>query len=170
MDPALLCRVFFTLGTAVNIGGTLIPTFRQKIMNYGSRRSDTPSKDDPEKPKGQIIKLFNFIASLQVPHTWFIHYYLASVASSIFWASQILFTGRAFEFIASHSQPSSTGMTVNQVFLAWLFMALQGTRRLYECVTLTKPSQSKMWFGIWLIGIAYYLVIGISVWIDGISE
>jgi 3-oxo-5-alpha-steroid 4-dehydrogenase 3 len=169
MDLATLCKAFFTLGTAVNIGGTLIPSFRQHIMNYGSRRSDTsPSKADG--PKNQITELFDFVGSFQVPHTWFIHYYLVSVASSIFWAVQILCKGRVFEFFPSYSQQSTSGMTVNQVFLAWLFMMLQGTRRLYECITLTKPSQSKMWIGIWLIGIVYYLVIGISIWIEGISK
>lgn len=61
-------------------------------------------------------------------------------------------------------------MTVNQLTLSWTLMALQGSRRLYESFTLTKPSQSKMWVGLWAIGIAYYLFMGISVWIEGIGE
>lgn len=168
MDPTLLCKAFFTLGTIVNVGGTLFPSFRQQIMNYGSRSSNMSTKSETNDSKSQIAKLINFAASYQVPHTWFLHYYLASVASSIFWAIQILSHGKVFRFFASYSQQSSE-MTVNQVFLAWLFMAVQGVRRVYECITLTKPSQSKMWIGIWLVGIAYYLVIGISVWIEGIS-
>ncbi|PQE16092.1 3-oxo-5-alpha-steroid 4-dehydrogenase protein [Rutstroemia sp. NJR-2017a WRK4] len=59
-------------------------------------------------------------------------------------------------------------MSVNQVALAWTLMALQGGRRLYESLTLTKPSESKMWVGLWGIGIAYYIAIGVSVWIEGI--
>jgi len=94
------------------------------------------------------------------------------IVSSIFWALQIITHGQVFQYLVLHSHQASSGsptMTVNQVFLAWLLMALQGSRRLYECLTLTKPSQSKMWVGHWALGIAYYIVIGLSVWIEGIS-
>lgn len=161
MDPSLLCKAFFCFGTAVDIGGTLIPSFRERIMNYGSRSAETSQEQNV-----QALSLFEYIASIQVPHTWFTHYYLVSVASSIFWAFQIYTQGAAFEFLASYSQ-LETSMTVNQVFLAWAFMAFQGTRRLYESVTLTKPSQSKMWVGLWLIGMAYYVFMGVSIWIEG---
>ncbi|PVH72118.1 hypothetical protein DL98DRAFT_470822 [Cadophora sp. DSE1049] len=132
-------------------------------MTYGSRGTDSEaSKGEQSKSRG----LFDFVASIQVPHTWFTHYYVVSVASSIFWAFQIYTHGPVFEFLASYSW-SKDPMTVNQVFLAWLFMAFQGTRRLYESLTLTKPSQSKMWVGLWLVGMAYYVFIGLSVWIEG---
>jgi len=170
MDLSLLCKTFFAVGTAVDVGGTLIPSFREKIMNYGSRGANTPPNAVAKAPKASIGSLFDFVTSFQVPHTWFIHYYLVSVVSSIFWAAQITTRGRVFEYFASRAGQSDSGMTVNQVVLAWSFMALQGTRRLYECITLTKPSQSKMWFGIWLLGIAYYIFMGISVWIEGIGE
>jgi 3-oxo-5-alpha-steroid 4-dehydrogenase 3 len=167
MDPALLCKVFFGLGTAVDLGGTLIPSFRRHIMNYGSRGAPPdPSKISEEKP----TSLFRYIADCQVPHTWFTHYYVVSVASSLFWGFQIYTRGPAIELLATYSKPASETMTVNQVFLAWLFMAVQGTRRLYESLTLTKPSQSKMWFGLWILGIAYYIFMGISVWIEGICK
>jgi 3-oxo-5-alpha-steroid 4-dehydrogenase 3 len=61
-------------------------------------------------------------------------------------------------------------MTLNQVVLAWSFMALQGTRRLYESITLAKPSKAKMWVGLWVIGVAYYIVMGIAVWVEGLGE
>ncbi|KAH7412374.1 3-oxo-5-alpha-steroid 4-dehydrogenase-like protein [Cadophora sp. MPI-SDFR-AT-0126] len=160
MDPSLLCKAFFCFGTAVDIGGTLFPSFREYIMTYGSRGTDSHIS------KSQSQSLFHFIASIQVPHTWFTHYYVVSVASSIFWAIQIYSHGPVFEFLASYSRPKDS-MTVNQVFLAWLMMAFQGTRRLYESLTLAKSSQSQMWIGLWLIGIAYYAFIGVSVWIEG---
>ncbi len=168
MDLSYLCKTFFFLGTAVDIGGTLIPSFREQIMNYGSRRANPspPSKGQ----RRQALGLFKYVASVQVPHTWFTHYYVVSMASSIFWGYQIYTHGRAFEFLTSCSQPKSDTMTVNQVALAWFFMAIQGARRLYESLTLTKPSQSKMWIGLWIIGVAYYLFMGLSVWIEGICE
>lgn len=30
-----------------------------------------------------------------------------------------------------------------------------------------KPSASKMWFVHWLLGIAFYVTVGIAVWIEG---
>jgi len=173
MDPGLLCKIFFTIGTAVDVGGTLVPSFRQHIMNYGSRGTEKIPKTEEEakQPKSKFANILYYIASFQVPHTWFTHYYIASVLSSIFWAVQILTHGRAFNFLASLSQQANAGgMTVNQVLLAWCFMTIQGTRRLYESITLTKPSQSKMWVGIWLLGIAFYIFMGISIWIEGICE
>lgn len=169
MDPAFLCKVFFTLGTVVDMGGCLIPSFRQNIMNYGSRSSIISRRGEVHRPKSQLAKLFYFIASLRVPHSWFIHYYLISVVSSVFWAIQMTTHGRAFEYIASHTQQTTPGMSINQVLWAWCLMTTQGTRRLYECITLTKRSQSTMWVGIWLLGIAYYIFMGMSIWIEGIS-
>jgi len=172
MDPALLCQAFFTLGAAAVLGGALVPPFRQQFMEYGTRgsRSET-SASATNPPKGSPKGLFSYIGSFQVPHSWFTQYYVVSVASSIFWAAQILTHGRVFRLLASHSQQHSSGtMTVNQVFIVWTFMAVQGARRLYESITLTKPSQSKMWIGAWTLGIAYYIVMGVSVWIEGICE
>ncbi|KAL2074684.1 hypothetical protein VTL71DRAFT_8463 [Oculimacula yallundae] len=165
MDPALLCKTFFFLGIAVDLGGTFIPSFRQHIMTYGSRGIGQSNQAKTKDTTPQ--SLIEYVASIQVPHTWFTHYYVVSVASSIFWAFQIYTRGPAFEFLLSYAHPR-TSMTVNQAFLAWLFMAMQGTRRLYESLTFTKPSQSRMWIGLWLIGSAYYVFMGVSVWIEGI--
>lgn len=138
-------------------------------MNYGSR-GITPRTSTAKNSRTWLENLFESIAAIQVPHTWFTHYYVVSVASSIFWAHQIYTQGPALKYLIAHSNTSHEGMTSNQVFLAWLFMAIQGSRRLYESITLTKPSQSKMWVGLWLIGVAYYVFMGLSVWIEGIGK
>lgn len=167
MDPAQICKVFFGIGTATLLAGTLIQPFRDRIMNYGSRSTESKTPETDKKS----ANLLEYIASFEVPHTWFTHYYAVSVASSIFWAHQIVARGHAARLLAVYSQPSTTAsMTANQVLLAWSMMAFQGMRRLYESVTLTKPSRSKMWVGLWAIGIAYYITMGITVWIEGISE
>ena len=167
MDPAQLCKIFFGIGTATNIGGTLIPPFREHIMNYGSRNIDSKTLE----PKKKTANLLDHIASFKVPHTWFTHYYAVSTGSSIFWAHQIVTRGQAFKLLAVYSlSAASRSMTANQVLLAWSMMSVQGTRRLYESLTLMKSSKSKMWVGLWVIGIAYYIAMGITVWIEGISE
>lgn len=170
MDVALLCQIFFSLGTAIDVGGPMIPPFRKYIMNYGPRSTistSIPSKSASHQSK--IVSVLECVGSFQVPHKWFTHYYVISVASSVFWAFQIYVHGTAFELIASFSKPRPAAMTADQVFLAWLLMAIQGTRRLYESIAFTKPSQSKMWAGMWIIGMAFYVFMGISVWIEGIG-
>ncbi|KAI9646222.1 hypothetical protein NHQ30_005662 [Ciborinia camelliae] len=170
MDISTICIAFFVLGTTVDLGGILIPSFRQHVMNYGSR-GITPNSPKDTSFQTKQTSILEDIGSIQVSHTWFTHYYIVSVASSIFWAFQIITRGAAFRFLASYSHQDTTqAMTINQVALAWGFMALQGLRRLYESFTLTKPSQAKMWVGLWAVGIAYYIFMGISVWIEGIGE
>lgn len=168
MDPALLCRVFFTLGTVVSIGGTFVPSFKSQIMNYGSRATPS-SPHNNASPHGPFQALFAFIASIQVPHSWFTHYYIASVASSAFWAYQIWTCGSVLRFSASYSSQDEEVGT-SQVLAAWTLMAIQGTRRLYESIVFAKPSQSRMWIGLWILGIAFYLAMGLSVWIEGIGS
>lgn len=129
-------------------------------------KSAAPARSD----KMALASLIEVAASFQVPHSWFTHYYIVSVASSCFWAVQILTQGRVFSLFAAYSPNLTTGtMTANQVLLAWLLMAFQGTRRLYESLALSKRSQSEMWIGVWALGIAYYIAIGIAVWIEGIG-
>ena len=167
MDPSLLCKIFFVVGTAIDLGGTLIPSFRKHIMNYGSRTTSKKASASSQNSSN----LLEYIASFEVPHSWFTHYYIVSTSSSIYWGHQILTRGQAFNLLAAYSTVDvGRGMTANQVLLAWSMMSVQGTRRLYESLTLTKPSKSKMWAGLWAIGIVFYVAIGVSVWIEGISK
>lgn len=58
-------------------------------------------------------------------------------------------------------------MTLEQVYLVWFLMLLQGVRRLVESYTYTSTSKSGMWFGHWILGLAFYIAINIAVWIEG---
>ncbi|TVY29357.1 Polyprenol reductase [Lachnellula hyalina] len=147
MDPATLCKAFFAVGTAVDLGGILLPSFRENIMNYGSRGSKDSSckpsdlKEPPNTNQSTLTKTIEKLALYQVPHPWFTHYYLVSVASSAFWGYQI-FTGGAIVKALAARAGGRSGMTANQVVLAWASMGAQGGRRLYESVTLTKASKT----------------------------
>lgn len=115
--------------------------------------------------------LLDYLATYQVPHSYFTHFYIVAVMSSVFWGVQILVKGTAVRALASYSLSKSPekSMTMEQVFLAWSLMAVQGVRRLYESITLVKPSSAKMWFMHWFIGIAFYLAVGVAVWIEGVG-
>jgi 3-oxo-5-alpha-steroid 4-dehydrogenase 3 len=155
MDPATLCKGFFAIGTAVDLGGTLLPAFRKNVMDYGSR-SEKPSDSKPPQNQDALTRLIEKIAEFQVPHSYFTHYYLVSVGSSIFWGHQIFTKGRVLKLLVAGSQ-GKRGMTANQVLLAWALMSTHGSRRLYESSRITKPGKSKMWVGLWLMYVMYFL-------------
>lgn len=190
MSPKQLCQSFFFIAASIVLFINSIPPFRLRFISYGSRTSE-PAADNAKRSKAPSVKegedalesksatnplskLLDYAASLQVPHSWFTHFYVLSVLSSIFWAFQIYSRGRFVEILASqqvaHDGGKQTILTVNQMFLAWLFMAIQGTRRLYESIAFGKPSKSKMWFVHWILGLIYYTTMGISIWIEGSSE
>ena len=82
---------------------------------------------------------------------------------------QILVKGSVLETLCQTVGSSSQGegMTVDQVVLTWSLVSVQGVRRLCETSLLGRPSESKMWFVHWLLGIAFYLALGVSCWIEG---
>jgi 3-oxo-5-alpha-steroid 4-dehydrogenase 3 len=116
-----------------------------------------------------VPRILDALATLQMPHEYFRHFYIVSVLSSVFWAMQILMKGTAFQAICGYAtlHNSSKSMTINQVALTWGLMMIQGVRRLYESWTLGKSPGSKMWFTHWVLGIAFYISFGIALWIEG---
>jgi 3-oxo-5-alpha-steroid 4-dehydrogenase 3 len=172
-----------------------VPALRSRFLAYGPRSTPTPGMGgttpnpipqeskptlrgkEPSNGGGRISRLLDVIASIQVPRSWFTHFYLVSVGSSLFWAMQILLQGRVFDMVlawqqdvSSGKEDGSPGMTADQVAVMWLLMMMQGARRLYESVLLTKPSQSKMGWMHWLLGMGFYLVMGIAIWVEGIRQ
>lgn len=116
--------------------------------------------------------MLDYLAGLTVPHSYFKHFYVASVVSSLFWATQLAVHGPAFRFLSYglQEQDEKSSMHLSQVVLCWVVMLIQGTRRLYESIALAKPSQARMWFVHWVLGIGFYVAMGISIWIEGIRK
>jgi 3-oxo-5-alpha-steroid 4-dehydrogenase 3 len=104
-----------------------------------------------------------------VPHSYFTQFYIASVLSSAFWGLQLFFRGCVFQAIASRvsEEHRLESMSLTQIMICWLLLAMQGSRRLWECFVFAKPSTSKMWFVHWLLGLGFYLAAGVAIWIEG---
>lgn len=104
-----------------------------------------------------------------MPHSYFAQFYVASVASSVFWAMQLCWRGPVFEAIASRvsEEHLKQSMSLTQVLICWVLLAIQGLRRVWKSFTFTKPSLSKMGFAHWLLGLGFYLAAGIAIWIEG---
>ncbi|KND95183.1 Polyprenol reductase [Tolypocladium ophioglossoides CBS 100239] len=170
VPPALWCQGFF-LGAA---GGILalqvLPRdVRSTLMDYGARRpSDGSSSGGQKKTKAALL---TSLASYgQVPHSWFWHFYVLSVSWSAFWAWQYVQRGAVMAALAeaqARSTAASPSMELGRVFLAWTMLAVQGSRRLYECFFVTKPGHTPMLFVHWALALAFYTALNISVWIEG---
>lgn len=109
------------------------------------------------------------LATWQVPHQYFTHYYVLSALTSGFWISQLVTKGLAFQFVVSHMRDEhlQNSMTLHQTVLCTALMLIQGGRRLYESLALAKPSSSRMWVVHWLLGLCFYAGITTAVWVEG---
>ncbi|KFY23945.1 hypothetical protein V493_05550 [Pseudogymnoascus sp. VKM F-4281 (FW-2241)] len=177
MDPVQVLRNFYLLSSTLLVSFNVIPSLQQRFFKYGARA--TKVKDEHGKPveepesNSRLSQSMDLLASFGVPHSWFTHFYIASVASSVFWAIQVGRKGPFFRYLAdlhldnSVNEPS---MAIDQVVLVWALMAIQGSRRLYECIALAKPSTSKMGAAPYLVGLVFYLAMGVVVWVEGIPS
>ena len=176
LSPAAWCQTFFALASSAVLAVAVTPpSARRYLLDYGARASrngDGGGRGEMEKEAQEAGSLVRFAAALtswsQVPHAWFMAFYAASIACSIFWAIQYLAGGVVFRLVASkQAQASPPSMTVTQVIIVWALMLLQATRRLYEHLSFVKSSNSKMWIVHWLLGISFYVSLSLSIWVEG---
>ena len=184
MDILLALRTFYVAQIPPFLIAYCIPDLRERFVAYGARgsssiptsreRNSNSERTSPEKPvprSSTTRGTLNFLLSLtniRVPHAWFIQFYVVSVVSSWVWLHQLLTRGPLFLAVSRMTPEQPVSMTVNQILVCWCLMTLQGSRRLYECSTPTKTSQSTMWVFIWGDGILFYLAMSLSIWIEGI--
>lgn len=137
-------------------------SLRNRFLVYGPRAtSPGPGRD--------ASGLLDYLATWRVPHRYFTQFYIASLLSSGFWAVQILCRGSAFQAIATrvNEEHRLQSMSLSQVIVCWILLAIQGSRRLWESWSFSKPSSSQMWFLHWLLGLAFYFAAGVAIWIEG---
>ena len=153
-----------------------IPDLGSRFIDYGLRSIPPESLSEDQNGKqrrakdGQAVlsQALDSIAALQVPHGSFAHFYVVSVLSSLFWGFQIVTRGNLLKTVC-HAQVdgSKSSMSMDQITLAWLLLIIQGLRRLLESYFVTKHSASTMWFVHWYLGVAFYLAMGVAIWIEG---
>jgi 3-oxo-5-alpha-steroid 4-dehydrogenase 3 len=123
-------------------------------LAYGSRATPDgkSARTLAAAKKSALEQWLDHAATIQVPHNYFTHFYITSVACSLFWAWKL----RIWE---AHGQ----------LQVVWALMLLQGVRRMLESYTYTSTSQSKMWFAHWILGLVFYATMNIAIWIEGPS-
>ena len=157
-----------------------IPQLGSRFLNYGLRatprqgsRKDgsTQGRAGKDLRTGPLSKLLDWIETIQVPHGAFQHFYVISVLSSSFWGFQIFSQGTLLKVICHAQKDDSRRSTsINQIVLVWSMMTVQGVRRLFESYSVTKHSESRMWFVHWCMGVAFYLAMGVAIWIEGAGK
>ena len=196
VTPSQWCQAYYLFAAGAVVAVAAMPKeVRRLLVDYGARKSGSGSKaaaaaegnrkeDDADGSGGKknwlllLLSLINTLTSYgQVPHSWFITFYVASVACSLFWLWQFAVVvvngdgGWLLRMVASSqaSAPShsSCSVTLGQVGLAWTMMFVQGSRRLYEDWLVHRKSKSTMWIVHWGLGLSYYLFTSVAVWVEG---
>jgi len=190
ISPAQWCQLFFILAAAGVLIAVATPSeARALLADYGARKASSVSpgfvspgmereKDKNEEhygvrvDRGCFTKLIAVLTAWgQVPHSWFAAFYALSLACSAFWLGQYLGEAVALRTIASRQASSAeASMTLVQLAVVWGMMVLQAGRRIYEHATVIRPSNSTMWFVHWVLGLAFYLFVSVSVWVEGSGE
>lgn len=185
ISPAQWCRLFFLLAA----GGVLVATAtpseaRALLADYGPRKASsvTPAREserdknkehrDVRVDQGWFTKLIVVVTAWgQIPHSWFAAFYALSLACSAFWLRQYFREGVVLRTIASRqASAAEASMKLLQVVVVWGMMVLQAGRRIYEHAVMIRPSSSTMWFVHWVLGLAFYLFVSVSVWVEGSGE
>lgn len=163
LTPAQVCQGVYILSSATILAINALPAeLRTVLVEYGARHQD---RKDGKKQKGTLQGL---VGLLEVPHSWFLHFYVVSVAYSAFWAWQYLTHGTIMGWLAREQvRDGQTSVELSRVFVAWGLMTLQGLRRLYESLFVTKSGSSPMSSLHWIAGVLFYAGMSISVWIEG---
>ncbi|CAK7200746.1 hypothetical protein SEUCBS139899_003445 [Sporothrix eucalyptigena] len=194
VSPANICQVSFVgLGITI-ISLTMLPKAVQKhVLDYGPRKIKRSSSDDNGKgeeepepaPSAFEQALAAVVAHLQVPHSWFISFYVFYLLCSAYWAAQWWSWRQAgpgsevpnnlFGLIVTRQQTSdlvlaslpATSMVLAQVYIAFTLEAVQTGRRMYEYLCVFKPSKAKMNAEHFLMGFIYYAIMSVAVWVEG---
>ncbi|KAF3937065.1 hypothetical protein ABW19_dt0202269 [Dactylella cylindrospora] len=151
--------------------------------------SSSPSTEKNETKPRVFDALLSIFGKLQVPHSWFTHFYAFSLAIQLFWLVQIFSRGRILQLVLDifpnvtsnngtipkdgSSKPTVLeGPTGNQSFetilLCIMCMSMQSARRLYEAVYVQKAGDSKMGIMIYIAGILHYTMMGFATWCEGV--
>ncbi|KAG6162736.1 hypothetical protein E4U11_002463 [Claviceps purpurea] len=177
-SPSTLCQSIFLLAAIAILSlQILLPgDARSIVMDYGARRDGRQNQQrSRSRLKLLLVRIVGLATSYgQVPHAWFWHFYLVSTGLSVFWAWQYLTRGSVMGVLVERQQQQqeqqSPSTELGRVFLAWAMMAAQGSRRLLECFWVTRPGRTPMWFMHWVLGLLFYTVMSVAVWVEGSGD
>lgn len=150
----------------------IFPALSSQYLEYGGRRDQKHDRRLQSPSTAPWVKPIDTIVGYQVPHSYFIHFYVVSVVFSLFWGYQILKQGSIIRAISSLSSTDTSGLIMSRerVILVWSLMTFQGCRRLFESMKFMKGSSATMPIAVYLLALLFYFALGISIWIEGSGQ
>ena len=150
------------------------PRLRSTPFLGGERKAEAGVENETPS-KNFITSLLDSIAEWQVPHDWFWTFYALSVSLSAFWPGEALWLrGPLYTLVRDHVPLAERTMSFEQVQITWLMLLVQGCRRLYESLVLVDweefgadKKQSMMFGGHWLLGLWFYTLTSVAIWVEG---
>lgn len=160
-------RAFYIFASYAILIVRFIPDLNRRFLDYGPRAANTEKKASvdsslPRWVRIQFDPVLDWLAEMTVPHSWFTHFYVCSSICSAFWLYNLQFPRIVLQNMSRQAIASQQGRTT----WCMVLLQIQSLRRLYECLFVSKASKSRMWIGHYLIGLAFYLVTNIAVWIE----
>ncbi|KAK6509603.1 hypothetical protein TWF481_004338 [Arthrobotrys musiformis] len=202
-DLSGIVRFFYVNAILITITLNVFPPFARRLYTYGKNASDIDTKptkagakDEDKKPrtttKSPLDGLLDIVGKLQVPHSWFTHFYAFSFAVQLFWLLQVISHGRVLQLVLENlpgaQPPEDENATISKqeeeprivpgpdgsqsletILLCIICMTMQSARRLWESIYIQKPGSSKMGILIYIAGITHYTMMGLATWCEGIQ-
>lgn len=162
-------RSFYIFASYAIIIVRFIPDLRFRFLDYGARssKSSKPQKKDdsvfPTWVRDQVDPLLDTAADITVPHNWFSHFYVVSTVCTAFWMSVLVREGQVGLF---GRRTWYRNIWQLRTAICMVLLQVQGLRRLFESLVVAKSSKSRMWIGHYLIGLAFYLVTNVAIWLE----
>ena len=149
-------RAYFLSTSAVVLIARAIPQLRTAFIPYGKTYNGSPNK----------ATILQRLSDITVPKSWFWHFYLLSTTLSIFWVMQFISCANRSQLCISEWLQLVNG----RALMCWMLMFVHGCRRLFETIFVQKASSARMWIGHYLVGCAFYFMMSITVFAEGLDR
>ncbi|KAG9307470.1 hypothetical protein G9A89_017300 [Geosiphon pyriformis] len=192
----VLTRFYFIIIITIVLIGSQIPILRDSLLLYGKLKD--PSTNSSNRPKATLLvhfsnltvpkfwfRQFYIVGNFWVGFLFFQTFFYpgpvrnSSLSRIIQWIEYGDYWGNFISFLlvpyvkegglirlsVYYQQP------IESCFLGLILIQIQVLRRLYECFYVEKPSEdAKMHLGHYVLGITFYLGVGLAVWIEGMGN
>jgi 3-oxo-5-alpha-steroid 4-dehydrogenase 3 len=140
-------------------------------LTYGARALSTPALENNSAAatdyRDGIARFLDFVASITVPHSWFIHFYVFAGLLTTFCAYEISTQHLGlFEVVTQSVNVQGEAMTKTQTLVVSGLFLFHVYRRFVEQICAPKSS-SRMSFLHWIMGLLFYLFMSVAIWIEG---
>lgn len=105
IDPVRVVRTYFLMSSFFILIARTTDYTRRRFLVYGAR-AQTKLSEQAKYERSQHDKItrgLDVVAALTLPHSWFTHFYLISISSSIAWLCQITLNASLPQWMARKS-------------------------------------------------------------------